>query len=190
MKTERNPNQKAFKIVQKQPAAPKPKEVPAPAIDTASAVSFAMSIAQEMKRRQQEIDATKAADVTGSTDTSSRQYGSRDLEEFKRKLVASREGILENLGTLRENAGIDDADDVEPDGGDGTSQSMRLDAISHIEKSNKDLTDIEEALRRIEDGSYGVCVDCGKLIAKERLLHSPFVKTCTTCQQALEKNRR
>lgn len=47
--------------------------------------------------------------------------------------------------------------------------------------------DVEESLRRVTDGSYGVCMTCGGLIARERLIQSPFVKTCTACQHRLEK---
>ena len=60
MKREKNPNQKAFKIVtKKQIVISKPTEEPIPEIDTAKAVAFAMSIAQEMKQCQREADEAK-----------------------------------------------------------------------------------------------------------------------------------
>ena len=61
MKHEKNPNQKAFKIInaKKQISITKPDEPPAPEIDTAKAVAFAMSIAQEMKQCQREADEAK-----------------------------------------------------------------------------------------------------------------------------------
>ena len=66
---------------------------------------------------------------------------------------------------------------------------MRLDALSHMEMSSRTINDIDEALARIGDRTYGVCMTCGNLIDKNRLIHSPFVKTCTGCQQALEANK-
>ena len=39
---------------------------------------------------------------------------------------------------------------------------------------------------RIAARTYGVCMTCGNLIDKNRLIHSPFVKTCTGCQRTLE----
>ena len=62
MKREKNPNQRAFKIVtKKQIVITKPTDEPIPEIDTAKAVAFAMSIAQEMKQRQREADEAKLA---------------------------------------------------------------------------------------------------------------------------------
>ena len=62
MKREKNPNQRAFKIVtKKQIVISKPAEEPVPEIDTAKAVAFAMSIAQEMKQCQREADEAKLA---------------------------------------------------------------------------------------------------------------------------------
>lgn len=192
MKREKNPNQKAFKIItpKKQIVLAKPKETPAPVCDTASAVSFAMSIAQEMKQRQREIDEAKKTEPGIVYQNRNQQYSAKDLEQFKTRLLDVRDEILDNTNAIRTTVGIDEADDIEPDGGDGTNQSMRLDAIGQIEKSNKTLVSIEEALRRIDDGSYGVCMTCGSLIAKERLLHSPFVKSCTVCQQQMENEAR
>ena len=40
------------------------------------------------------------------------------------------------------------------------------------------------------DRTYGVCMTCGDLIGKNRLIHSPFVKTCTGCQRTLENEAK
>jgi YteA family regulatory protein len=45
---------------------------------------------------------------------------------------------------------------------------------------------IEEALTRIEAGTYGVCQKCGRSIDEERLEALPYVATCITCQQESE----
>ena len=63
---------------------------------------------------------------------------------------------------------------------------MRLDSISQLDQSRKSLNEIEDALRRIATGSYGVCDVCGNLIPKARLANFPFAKTCTACQGEIE----
>ena len=63
---------------------------------------------------------------------------------------------------------------------------MRLDSITQLDQSRKSLNEIEDALRRIADGSYGVCDICGNLIPKARLASFPFAKTCTACQSEIE----
>lgn len=190
MKHEKNPNQKAFKIItKKQIVIAKPAKEPTPVVDTANAIAFAMSIAQEMKMRQRQADEEKKTEEQKRPVGRNKQYSEQELKTFERKLLEIREHILDNSLAMKSSVGIDEADDVEPDGGDGTNQSMRLDAISHIDQSQRSLREIEEAFRKIADGSYGICDSCGQLISRERLLLSPFVKTCLACQQELERGK-
>jgi RNA polymerase-binding transcription factor DksA len=50
-----------------------------------------------------------------------------------------------------------------------------------------DLTQVDAALARIRDGSYGECVDCGEPIAPARLRAYPTAQRCVACQGAHEK---
>lgn len=47
--------------------------------------------------------------------------------------------------------------------------------------------DIDDALKRIEDGSYGTCEDCKGVIAKTRLKAIPYARLCLKCQEKREK---
>jgi len=145
-----------------------------------------MSIAMEMKKKQREADAARAEEAEIVYKKRNQQYSQKDLDAFRVKLLAARDALADSSASTKTDASLNDVDDVEPDGGDGTSQTMRVDAINRLEKMHRSINDIDEALKRIDEGSYGVCLTCGSLIAKERLLHSPFVKTCTECQQKLE----
>ena len=191
MKRTKNPNQKAFKIVtKKQIVIAKPVEEPIPEIDTAKAVAFAMSIAQEMKQRQRQLDDARKSETTIVFKKRNVKYSDADLESFRKKLLTARTEIAEKSSSVKDTIGLNTADDIEPDGGDGSTQSMRLDALSHMEKSSRTINDIDEALSRIADRTYGICMTCGNLIDKNRLVHSPFVKTCTLCQQTLENEAK
>lgn len=100
----------------------------------------------------------------------------RVREEYDRSMV-----ILDEL----KNAGQDSAGDDPADAGAKTferEQEMslannRLDLIAQMER----------ALRRIEDGSYGVCESCGKLIPKGRLQAFPQATLCVECKQREER---
>jgi len=46
--------------------------------------------------------------------------------------------------------------------------------------------EIDEALKRIEDGSYGICFTCDKTITKKRLIAVPYAKHCVDCQEKEE----
>jgi RNA polymerase-binding protein DksA len=47
--------------------------------------------------------------------------------------------------------------------------------------------ELEDALKRIEEGTYGVCEDCKDLITKTRLKALPYARLCVKCQQKREK---
>jgi DnaK suppressor protein len=61
---------------------------------------------------------------------------------------------------------------------------------AEIEIDRVRLHDIEEAARRLADGRYGVCTDCGEEIARLRLLAQPIAIRCAACQAAWESRRR
>ena len=52
------------------------------------------------------------------------------------------------------------------------------------------LYEIDEAMGRIHDGTYGVCIECEKNVPITRLKAIPQVRTCMKCQEKLEKKRR
>ncbi len=52
------------------------------------------------------------------------------------------------------------------------------------------LEDVESALARIDAGTYGACVDCGRPVAPERLEALPWAARCIECQAAYDRQRR
>ena len=60
-------------------------------------------------------------------------------------------------------------------------------AFALEERESAELVSIDEALKRIADGSYGLCVDCGASIATARLHASPTALRCVGCQEKAEK---
>jgi len=58
--------------------------------------------------------------------------------------------------------------------------------IAGVRHALNDLTDVDAALARMRDGSYGVCVDCGDAIAPARLSAYPTATRCIECQQSYE----
>lgn len=51
------------------------------------------------------------------------------------------------------------------------------------------LQKLESALRRIEDGSYGICIQCEEGINPKRLAAVPWAERCVSCQEAAERYR-
>ncbi|MCC6313071.1 MAG: TraR/DksA C4-type zinc finger protein [Thermomicrobiales bacterium] len=73
------------------------------------------------------------------------------------------------------------------DDGSSMSEAERLSTIS----ADLDglLTQIDAALERMDEGTYGICQRCGKPIAKERLEAFPYVAHCIDCQAKLERQQ-
>ena len=186
------------RIVRKVPAeALKPAEEPFTPIDTEKAVAFAMSIAQEMKKsaRREENDRVEAEirlsrrPTTRSQGKSTVKFPAADLKEFRKRLIESRKVATSGVDAMKAT-GFNETDDREADGGDGTSQTLRLQALGQMGNINRTIQQIDEALHRIDDGTYGVCTVCGQLIRKPRLLNQPFVLTCMECQNEMERGRQ
>ena len=166
-------------------------------VDTAKAVEFAMSIAMEMKKSAakaelladtQEIRLTRRP-TTRTQGKSTAKFPAGDLKEFKKRLLDARTSALNGVNVMKAT-GFNEADDHEADGGDGTNQTLRLQALGQVGNINRTIQQIDEALHRIEDGTYGVCTSCGQLIRKPRLLNQPFVLTCMECQSAMEREAK
>jgi len=49
------------------------------------------------------------------------------------------------------------------------------------------LYELDDAMKRIEDGSFGVCEDCNSIISKVRLKAVPYARLCIKCQEKREK---
>lgn len=58
--------------------------------------------------------------------------------------------------------------------------------ISLQEKRNRERQMIDEALVSLEEGTYGICVECGTEIGEKRLAVMPFARLCVECKEKLE----
>jgi RNA polymerase-binding transcription factor DksA len=72
----------------------------------------------------------------------------------------------------------------------GTDNFDREFALSLVSNEQEALYEIEEALKRLESGTYGLCGNCEKQIRRERLQAVPFARLCLQCQSSVEKDRR
>jgi DnaK suppressor protein len=109
------------------------------------------------------------------------------LGSFKKDLLMLREellkGIGENLKTARsapEREVGDFYDDVDLEKDKQMSHMMG-------ERERAKLNDIDDAIEKIQDGSYGTCEECGEEINKKRLKIIPFARYCVRCQADVER---
>lgn len=115
----------------------------------------------------------------------------KKLKYFKEILLQKRNEILQELGymrevsvdTTKENYGIDTSYSTHM-ADHGTDEQEREKTFYHASRENKYLLHLEEALVRIENGSYGICDSCNKEIPIERLEAVPTTKLCIPCKLA------
>ncbi len=66
--------------------------------------------------------------------------------------------------------------------GEGTAQAVeRIAQVDAARRLDAKLRDVERALGKLEEGSYGICEDCGAAIAPERLEAIPWAVRCVAC---------
>jgi RNA polymerase-binding protein DksA len=115
----------------------------------------------------------------------------QELYDFKDRL---RERALqlraEIRGTLEKSADETHADIVKDvrDMEDDSFSNLIVDTrLAEIDRDAVELRRIDNAMRRIAEGSFGTCVDCGQEIPKPRLQAEPTAARCVRCQELYEK---
>lgn len=113
----------------------------------------------------------------------------RQLEYFKQKLLDWKEEILrEARGTL---VHLQAETENHPDLADrATSETDRSLELRTRDRQRKLISKIDEALRRIEDGSYGYCEDTGEPIGVGRLDARPIATLSVEAQERHERRER
>jgi DnaK suppressor protein len=62
-------------------------------------------------------------------------------------------------------------------------------AIRNVDRESNLMRDVKDALRRIQEGSFGTCVECESAISPKRLAAVPWAACCIQCQEAAERDR-
>jgi len=62
-------------------------------------------------------------------------------------------------------------------------------AIGNLERNSARLQEVRTALRRIEAGTFGICVECEDNISSKRLAAVPWAASCIVCQEALDREQ-
>ena len=114
--------------------------------------------------------------------------GKKDATEKIRKRLAEKKDEL--LADLTKNREVSDetVDESAQDMADrATSAYTKEFAYSLSENDRKTLLLIDEALGRLEEGTYGTCVHCGNPVQEKRLEAVPWARHCLDCQELQDK---
>jgi len=120
----------------------------------------------------------------------------RELQRFRKLIEEERQRVLQRLGMLEEEiqglasnqTGKQSYSNHMADiGSDAMEQEQ---AFLHASQGTGYLIALEEALRRIERGTYGVCEECGDKIPPRRLEAFLAASLCVKCQSKAERLQR
>lgn len=177
------------KVKEKKTVVPKKKVTKKEDVNKISEMSLAEKQAEDRSKAMQKI----------------KGYSKKDLEHFKQIILDKRDEIIEQLQNLKEQM-------LDPTTGEyinenspyslhmaeqGTDAMEREKTFLYAQRENKFLGYLEDALKRIEAGTYGICIECIEepqhlcescpLIPKARLEAVPHSQLCVPIKQRQEK---
>ena len=166
------------------------------------AVSFKKT---KLRKALVEVKVEDIAESRNKAISKIKGYGKRDLDHFRQIILEKRDEIIEQLQNLKEQM-------LDPTTGEyinenspyslhmaeqGTDAMEREKTFLYAQRENKFLGYLEDALKRIDAGTYGICVECidepqhlcetCPLIPKERLEAVPHSQHCLPIKQRQEK---
>jgi RNA polymerase-binding transcription factor DksA len=170
------------------------------------ALAKLQEVEEKLKQRQpNHVGAASLADILGYNPVQQSVAPYADpakvdpkFQRYYKLLLQMREQVVEGLTTHTEEtlkrSAKEDAGDLSGYGQHmadaGTDTSDRDFALSLVSSEQELLAEIEAAIQRIHKGTYGVCENTGKPIAKERLLAVPFARYSVESQAEVERTRR
>lgn len=114
----------------------------------------------------------------------------KTIEHFRERLNALRRELAGEVATLSRESwslGTDGTQDV---GDDAANTYARQLLLGMGERDRQVLRQVDEALDRIEAGTFGECEECGEPIAVARLEAMPYATLCVDCKEIQETGPR
>ena len=116
-----------------------------------------------------------------------------DLTRVRRELEAERERLTAALEAVNHEGSLaEESGDISTGPGDHLADNATETFMRELdggleENAERLLSEINAALQRVEDGTYGTCVVCGKPIGDERLEAVPYATLCIDDKRRLER---
>lgn len=124
-----------------------------------------------------------------------KKFSKKELGEFKKLILKRKDQILESIKHISEDTLKKSQKDASGDisgytyhmADVATDTYDREFSLGLASNSRESLYDLDDALKRIEEGTFGICEDCKGLITKVRLKALPYARSCVKCQEKKEK---
>jgi len=123
------------------------------------------------------------------------KYTKKELQEFKKLVVKKKEEMLDDIQHISDDTLKKSQKDASGDisgytyhMADVATDSYDREFSLGLASSDRNfIYELDDTLKRIEDGTFGICQDCKSLISKSRLKAVPHARNCVKCQEKKEK---
>ena len=123
------------------------------------------------------------------------KFTKKELQEFKKLVLKKKEEILEDIKHISDDTLKKSQKEASGDISGYTYHMADVATDSYDREFSLGLAssernfiyELDDALKRIEDGTFGICQDCKSLITKSRLKAVPHARNCVKCQEKREK---
>lgn len=124
-----------------------------------------------------------------------KKYSKKELVYFKKLILKRREEILEDIEHISEDTLKKSQKEASGDisgytyhmADVATDTYDREFSLALASNEHKLLYELDDALKKIEEGTFGICEECKSYITKTRLKVVPHTKLCVSCQEKKEK---
>jgi DnaK suppressor protein len=111
----------------------------------------------------------------------------RKLKSYRDLLLARREGLFRQVTEAEMSSRERDAEATQDPADMAANAYTKELLISMSANDRRMLEMIDEALKRVEAGDYGECVNCGEPVSEKRLAAVPWARYCVKCQELQER---
>jgi DnaK suppressor protein len=113
----------------------------------------------------------------------------KTIAKFKKLLLKQREEIVGEVKQMVESSKEMGQDGIQDIGDEAANIYNKQVLLSLNENERMRLQEVDESLDRIENGTYGICEECGGPISLKRIEVRPVAKYCVPCLTKLEKGK-
>lgn len=122
-----------------------------------------------------------------STATKAARMTKKDMEKYRRLLDEKKASLSAEIAKTR-SAEEETTEEATQDIADKAVSSYTREFLYSLTDGERStLLQIDDALARIEEGTYGLCLNCGQLMTEKRLNAVPWAPYCLDCQELSEK---
>ncbi len=112
-----------------------------------------------------------------------------DIKYFKQKLLDKERELQAEIAGLKSDVDGNDVNDVRDSTDTAETDEEQSESLDEATALTRTLEEVRDALQRIQDGTYGKCIRCGKEIESARLEAAPWVAYCRADQERRDARR-